>query len=233
MLLYLVIFLSFVGCVGAVADYYLGPKQKERLNLAIGNAWICLASVKSGPIVSRARGRLVFSGSIVAAAAGVFALLADVPTARWNLFTRLLETETRVTLSLPFLWWLSRADSVRSLFLRAFLSAVSSFAILLALMWVDIWPFHDLSFIGVSMDGDEARDFLVFLVGVLTVLTGVPFMAGTAAAVLPVPLAYAGLGILAAAELTLRLGIDRNRGAFIAICALFGAIATFIKLFVH
>lgn len=232
-LLYIVIFLSFVGCVAAVVDSFLSTETKQRLDHAIGNTRIWLASVKSGPIVSQARGRWVFAASIFAAAAVVFALLGDVPIARWNLFTRLFETATRVALSLPFLWWLSRADGVRSLVLRAFLSAVSSFAIVLALMMVDIWPFHDLGFIGVSMDADEALDFHFFLLGVLIVLTGAPSWAGAAAAVLPVPFAYAALGILDLADLNLRRRIQRNRGGFIAVCALCGAIAAFIKFSVH
>jgi hypothetical protein len=117
--------------------------------------------------------------------------------------------------------------------LRAILSAGFSFAILLASIWLDIWPFPNLGFIGVSMTDDEVRDFMVFVVGVLTVLAGAPYLAGSAAAVLPVPLAYAGLGVLAATEFSLRRAIEPNRGRFIAICALFGAIAIFVKLSVH
>lgn len=76
-LLYIVIFLSFVGCVAAVVDSFLSTETKQRLDHAIGNTRIWLASVKSGPIVSQARGRWVFAASIFAAAAVVFALLGS------------------------------------------------------------------------------------------------------------------------------------------------------------
>jgi hypothetical protein len=50
-------------------------------------------------------------------------------------------------------------------------------------------------------------------------------------AVLPVPMAYLGIGILKALEFVFRRCIEHNKGGFIAFCILVGSLAALYKLF--
>ncbi len=223
-----IIAMSLIGTGATFADILLSQQQKRLLNRAIESMWYALANIKAQPIVSRARGKWVFLASVA------------IPFLLWGIALQTIDLNEFVDLITlndarglivlvaiisisPFLWWMSRSNSILGLACKALASIIAALVILDAFLRVGAYMFID--------DTDDLIIWGLFGARALHELLLSIFLIAFSLSVIPVPAAYLAICGFAVLEFIFRRCIEHNKGAFLAFCTVIGAAGGLYKYF--
>lgn len=218
-----VIGLAAVGTLSSIADILLTPDQKKYLNEKVVRLRDWLARISADRVVNRARGRWVFFLTL-----GIPLLdqvISGYLHAGWDyVYSDLILSAPAFLVCAPLVWWITHSSDFRNLVARAFISSVA-----LYIAYGLIIHIATLMFVS---DTDDLIMWALFPGRALRMMMQSIFVLAIILPLIPVPLARLSMRLLKGVLWIFQRCIEHNKGAFLALCIIIGAVGALMKNFI-